>query len=108
LLNDPQYVEAARVLAQRAICEAGTAFSDRAAFIVRSLTGRRPSDRELSVLEALHREQYEEFRCGRADAQKLLAVGDAPRDRGIDVDELAALSVLAQAVMNHDETIMKR
>ena len=108
LLNDPQYVEAARVLAQRAVREGGSTFADHATFIVRSLTGRRPSDRELQALEALYREQYDEFRSGGADAQKLLAVGDAPRDHGVDPAELAALTVLAQAVLNHDETIMKR
>jgi Protein of unknown function (DUF1553)/Protein of unknown function (DUF1549)/Concanavalin A-like lectin/glucanases superfamily/Planctomycete cytochrome C len=108
LLNDPQYVEAARALAQRAVREGGSILSDRATFIVRSLTGRRPGDRELLVLEALYREQYDEFRSGRADAQELLAVGDAARDHGVDTAELAALTVLAQAVMNHDETVMKR
>ena len=108
LLNDPQYVEAARALAQRAVREGGSTCFDRATFIVRSLTGRRPADRELLALDALYREQYDEFRSGRADAQKLLAVGDAPRDPGVDPSELAALTVLAQAVMNHDETVMKR
>jgi hypothetical protein len=108
LLNDPQYVEAARALAQRAVREGGSTLSDRAAFIVRSLIGRRPGDRELVAIEALYREQYDEFRSGRADAQKLLAVGDAPSDPAIDTAELAALTVLAQAVMNFDETVMKR
>jgi hypothetical protein len=108
LLNDPQYVEAARALAQRAVREGGSTFADRATFIVRSLTGRRPGERELQALHALQREQYDEFRSGRADAQKLLAVGDAPRDPGADPAELAAFTVLAQAVMNHDETVMKR
>jgi len=65
--------------------EGGSTFSDRATFIVRSLTGRRPGDRELQSLEALYREQYDEFRSGPADAQKLLSVGDAPRDPGVDI-----------------------
>ena len=108
LLNDPQYVEAARALAQRAVREGGLTFADRASFVVRSLIGRRAGDRELLALEALYREQYDEFRSGREDAQKLLAVGDAPRDPSIDTAELAALTVLAQAVMNYDETVMKR
>ncbi len=108
LLNDPQYVEAARALAQRALRDGGSSFCDRATFIVRLLTGRRPGGHELRVLEALYREQYDEFRSGLSDAQKLLAVGDAPRASGIDTAELAALTVLAQAVMNHDETVMKR
>ncbi len=108
LLNDPQYVEAARALAQRAAHEGGATAADRAGFIFRMLCGRRPGDRELLTLEALYHEQYDEFRSHPADAAKLLAIGDAPSDPGIDPVECAALTVLVQAVMNHDETVMKR
>ena len=80
----------------------------RAAFLFRALTGRHPTDRELAVLDSLYREQYEEFRSGRSDARKLLAVGDAPQAPDLDPAECAALTVLAQAVLNHDETVMKR
>ncbi|MFO0890009.1 MAG: DUF1553 domain-containing protein [Isosphaeraceae bacterium] len=108
LLNDPQYVEAARGLAQRAAREAGSDVAARAALIFRTLTARAPTDRELAALEGLYREQYEEFRSGRSDAAKLLAVGDATRDPGVEPAECAALTVLAQAVMNLDESVMKR
>ncbi len=74
LLNDPQYVEAARALAQRAIHEGGP-IARRSSRRSSSacLTGRRPAERELQTLNALYREQYDEFRCGRSDANKLLA-----------------------------------
>jgi hypothetical protein len=108
LLNDVQYVEAARVLAGRAAREGGPALADRLAFVFRVSTGRRPDGRERATLEALYREQYDEFRSGRSDADALLAVGDAPRVAGLDPDEAAALTVVAQALLNHDETIMKR
>ncbi len=80
LLNDPQFVEAARALAQRAMTEGGSSLADRITFVFRTLTGRRPGPRELATLEALYREQYDEFRAGRSEPDKLLAVGDAPRD----------------------------
>jgi hypothetical protein len=108
LLNDPQYVEAARALAQRAAREGGPTLAERAAFIFRSLTGKRPGEREQAALESLFRDQYDEFRSGRADAQKLLAVGDAPRNPAEDPAECAALTVVAQAVLSYDETVMKR
>ncbi|WP_165229520.1 DUF1553 domain-containing protein [Aquisphaera insulae] len=108
LLNDPQYVEAAKALAGRAVREAGPEHADRAAFVFRALTGRRADPRERAVLEALYREQYDEFRSGRSDPAKLLSVGDAQADPGKDPADLAALTVLAQAVMNFDETVMKR
>ncbi len=108
LLNDPQYVEAARGVAERAFREAGPTTRDRVAFVFRLLTGRRPDAAEIDVLEALHREQYDEFASNRAEAEKYLAVGDAPRDPALDPAEAAAMAVVAQAMFNHDEAVTKR
>jgi Protein of unknown function (DUF1553) len=107
LLNDPQFVEAARALAQEAMKVGGSTLADRITFIVRTLMGRRPSPRELAALEALYHEQYDEFRGGHSDPHKLLAVGDAPIDPALDPAECAAMTVLAQAILNHEETITK-
>src|SRR5262249_24814927 len=104
LLNDPQFVEAARGLARCAITEGGPCLADRIVFLFRATTGRRPVPREIRTLEALYREQYDEFRSGRSDAAKLLSVGDAPRDPSLDPSEYAATTVLAQALLNYDET----
>ena len=108
LLNDPQFVEAARALAQRAMKEAGSTLTDQIVFIVRSLTGRRPSPRELAILETLYHEQFDEFRGARSDPYVLLAVGDTPLLPGLNLARYAAMTVLAQAVLNHDETVMRR
>jgi hypothetical protein len=108
LLNDPQFVEAARALAQRAINEGGASLADRITFVVRSLTGRGPNPKELATLIALYHEQYDEFRVGGSDANKLLAVGDTPLDPRHDPAECAAMTVLAQAILSFDETVMKR
>jgi hypothetical protein len=107
LLNDPQFVEAARGLAQHAMTEGGTSLADRITFVFRTLTGRHPGPRELATLEALYREQYDEFRTGRSDPNKLLAVGDAPRNLSLDPAECAATTVLAQALLNYEETVTK-
>jgi hypothetical protein len=107
LLNDPQFVEAARGLARRALTDGGSSLADRLAFVFRTLTGRRPGPREQATLERLYRDQYDEFRAGRSDPSKLLAVGDAPIDPALDPVECAAMTVLAQALLNYDETITK-
>jgi hypothetical protein len=107
LLNDPQFVEAARALAQEAMKEGSSTLADRITFVVRTLMGRRPSPRELATLEALYHEQYDEFRGGHSDPRKLLAVGDAPIDPALDPAECAAMTVLAQAILNHDEMVTK-
>jgi hypothetical protein len=108
LLNDPQYVEAARGVAERAFRESGPTTRERVAFVFRLLTGRRPDAAEADVLETMFREQYDEFASGRADAEKFLAVGDAPRDPALNPAEAAALAVVAQAMFNHDEAATKR
>jgi hypothetical protein len=105
LLNDPQFVEAARGLARRAMTQGGSCLADRVVFLFRTATGRRPGPREVKTLEALYREQYDEFRSGRSDAANLLAVGDAPRDPSLDPSEHAAMTVLAQALLNYDEAV---
>jgi hypothetical protein len=106
LLNDPQYVEAARALAQRAFREGGSTLAGQITFAFRTLTGRRPSPRELFTLEALYREQTDEFRSGRSDAAKLLSIGDAPRDTSINLVNCAAMTVLAQSLLNFQEAVM--
>jgi hypothetical protein len=108
LLNDPQYVEAAGALAQRAMKEGGSNLADRITFVVRTLIGRRPDPRELTTLEALYREQYDEFRGGHSDPRKLFAIGDAALDSRLEPAECAAMAVLVQALLNYDETVMKR
>ena len=108
LLNDPQYVEAAGALAQRAMREGGSNLAHRITFVVRTLIGRRPDPRELTTLEALYREQYDEFRGGHSDPRKLFAIGDAPPDAALDPAECAAMTVMVQALLNYDETVMKR
>ena len=108
LLNDPQFVEAARALAQRATSEGGSRLDDRLAYVFRTLTSRQPSARELAILERLYHDQYDEFRAGQSDARKLLTIGDAPFDPALDPIECAAMTVLAQAILNYDETVMKR
>jgi Protein of unknown function (DUF1553) len=108
LLNDPQYVEAARSLAQRAYREGGTSLTSRITFAFRTLTGRHPNPREIATLESLYRDQLDEFRTRRSDPEKLLAIGDAPRDAAINRDECAALTVLAQALLNLQDTVIKK
>ena len=107
LLNDPQYVEAARALASRSWHERDST-EGRISYAFRSLLGRSPSPAELGVLLGLFEEQRGEFRSGRADASAYLSIGDEPPDPSIDPADQAAFSVLVQALFNHDETQMKR
>ena len=91
LLNDPQYVEAARAWPSGPSTKAGHTLADRATFIVRSLTGRRPGERELAALtEPVPRAVRRIPLAAGPTPSKLLAVGDAPRDPAIDPAECGA------------------
>jgi hypothetical protein len=107
LLNDPQFVEAARGIAQIAWTQGGSELTARLTYVFRALTGRRPTSRELATVQALYCDQYDEFQSGRSDPNKLLAVGDAPRDLALSSAECAAMTVVAQALLNYDETVTK-
>ncbi|MBX9628007.1 MAG: DUF1553 domain-containing protein, partial [Gemmataceae bacterium] len=108
LLNDVQFVEAARFVGERVLKEGGKTPDERTAFAFRLVTGRRPSDRERAVLVALLTEQQAAFEKDPAAAKKLLAVGDKPADPKLPSAELAAAAALANALFSHDEAVTRR
>ena len=108
LLNDPQFVEAARVLAERALREGGRTSAEGITHAFRLLTSRHPTADELDVLLALYEEEKAAFAEDPAAAHDLLAVGEHPRDGDLDAVDAAAMTVVASTVMNFDEAVFKR
>ena len=108
LLNDPQFVEAARMLAQRMIAKHGDDTGAVIAETFRRLTSRTPNERETKVLTKLYDEQFAVFTKNPARAEQFLKTGDTPRDKKLAGPRLAALAVLASTLMNYDECVMKR
>jgi hypothetical protein len=107
LLNDETFVEAARVLAQRMLREGGSTPESRVTLAFHLATGRRPSQAELKVLVADLVGHLDEYRRDRRAAEKLLSIGEFPRDEKLDVSELAAYTTVASLILNLDETITK-
>lgn len=107
LLNDPTYVESARKFAERLIKEAGPSPAERISHAFRLAMSRSPTAGEQRILLGLYQEAIDRFRRDRSAAEELVAVGDAPRDPGIDVTELAGWTTIASVVLNLDETISK-
>jgi hypothetical protein len=108
LLNDPQFVEAARGLAARMVQGGGPDVGARIALGFRALTGRVPASEERAALESLYRDELARFRRERGAAAALLAVGASRPPPGIDAAELAATTIVASTVMNLDDAVMKR
>ena len=108
MLNDPQFVEASRGLAIRMMREGGADFSSRARWVFREVLGRNATDQENDVLEKLHASQLEIFRKDPAQADLYLKVGDLAAPPAIPAVDLAAATVLANAILNLDEAITLR
>lgn len=101
LLNDPQYVEAARALASRVHESLDERQQIATAF--RWLTSRMPDEVELDALLDLFQEQVVEFEQDRSSARDLVSVGISPLRRDAKVVQLAAMTVVTSTIMNLDE-----
>jgi hypothetical protein len=108
LMNDPAYVEAARALAKRTLLGGGRHDRSRVTYAFRLATARQPSNREADVLRDLLRQRREGFARDRQAAAALVAVGESPRNRNLDVAELAAWTTVTSVILNLDETITKQ
>jgi hypothetical protein len=107
-LNDPQFVEAARGLGERMLHQAGFSLDDRLAFAFRCGCTRRPTRRELSLISTLYHHQLEWFRQHPDAARGFLRTGEHPPDERLDAVELAAATVVANAILNLDAAVMTR
>ncbi|QDV41941.1 Planctomycete cytochrome C [Stieleria neptunia] len=105
-LNDPQFVEAARALAQRLI-ESESDDRKRIDLAYRLTTARPASERETSVLLSILADQRERFAAAPESANQFLSVGELPRDESIDAIQHAAWTVIAQMILNLDETLTR-
>lgn len=107
LMNDEQFVEASRQLAHRMMTQSGSSPSERVAYGFRLCTARVPVEREINVLVELYGKQLDHYRSDRDAAVKLLSVGDSKRDESLEPAEFAAWTMMANLLLNLDETITK-
>ena len=107
LLNDVQFVEAARSLAT-ALAKKHPEPKSRLNEAFLRLAGRTPDAQELTLLTELYQEQLAVFKDNEAQAVELLSLGATPRDETLPVADLAALTVACQAILNLDATIYER
>ena len=107
LLNDPTYIEAARVLAERMIEQGGKTPAARVRRGYLLALAREPAPAETDVLLTIAARQAEEFRAHPEEVRELLTVGERPYDEKLDPAELAAWTTVASTILNLDETITK-
>ncbi len=102
LLNDPIYVEAARVFAQHALQQSGQI---RWAF--EQAIGRPPTAKELRVLTALHQKSLLQFQRDPNAAKELVSAGETALPKNVKVANLAAMMTVTRALLNLHETITR-
>lgn len=108
LLNDPQFVEAARVFAAYLCEEHGDNAKPLVTEAYRSLTSRLPEVPELAILTNLYTKQRSRFESDPESAAKLLQVGDKPIEGNLPPASHAAATVLVNAIMNLDDCLTER
>jgi hypothetical protein len=107
LLDDPQYVEAFRVLAANAI-QREPDLTARITLMFRMATRRRPTSEELAVLAKQYEQEKAIFEATPENATKLVHVGVTPVPQDINLIDLAATTQVAAAIMNSPDAYSVR
>jgi hypothetical protein len=107
LLNDPTFVEAARVFAQRILREGGASTGDRLDFAFRCAFSRRPDGVERQILADLLAQSMSECEASPDAARELVQTGLAPHAPDLDLLEQAAWTAVARAILNVSEAVTR-
>jgi len=106
-LNDPQFVEAARALAQSTLMRGGQDPDLRIDFIARRLLARPFRPEELAVVRTSFAKLNAFYHSQPDEAARLLTVGESKADPSLEPATLAAWTMLANELMNLDEFLNK-
>ena len=106
-LNDEQFIEAARHLAQRTLIEGGDDLASRLRWLGLRLLARPLKSDEMSIVDQSLEKLVDYYRSHADDTTHLLAVGESPRDLSLDTAELAGWTMLVNQLMNTDEVLNK-
>jgi hypothetical protein len=108
LLNGVQFVEAARVLAEKLLAETEGDAAATLALAFERLTSRPPDQTQLAILERMHAGQLEWYAARPEEAAKFVGLGQTERNESLPAVEVAAAAGVINALMNYDESVVKR
>ena len=106
LLNDPQIIEASRLIAKNAI-DRNKEIGDQIKYIFKLATSRTPDEEELSMLNNYYNSMLQKVDEEGIDPQDYLSIGDFEIDSSYSKKQLAALALTAHTILNLDETITR-
>jgi hypothetical protein len=101
-MNDPQFVEAARKLAEKALST-----KEPLSFIAERILCRPLTAKEKPIIEASLKDLRDHYSKNATDAEALLKVGESPVDAKLAKNELAAWTMLTNQLFNLDEVLNK-
>ncbi|MDQ6759716.1 MAG: DUF1553 domain-containing protein, partial [Acidobacteriota bacterium] len=107
LLNDPVFLEAARVFAENILAKGGPNLNQRIEWAFERALNRKPVPAEEQLLAGLHRKSLASFRAAPNAATEFIRIGEAPLPAGANANELAAMTTVARAILNLHETITR-
>jgi hypothetical protein len=106
-LNDPIFVEAARFFAERIIMEGPKSIEAKIDFAFINAVARKPSSEIRQLIKVLYTKSLIDFKKDPKKSTALLAIGTKAKNASLNAAEHAAWTVIAQLVMNMDETLNK-
>jgi hypothetical protein len=105
LMNDPIFVESARVFAANIVQRGGATLDRQLDWAFEHALDRTPEKEERLILKNLYQKNLARFRAEPQSAAELMSVGDAPRSPSQPED--AAMTLVARAILNLHETITR-
>jgi len=107
LMNDPIFVEAARVFAERILAEGGDTTADRIRWAWNEALSRLPLPEEAQILAKLYEKHLAQFASDPTSAASFIEVGEKPAPEGMDPVQLAAWSSVSRTILNTHEMIYR-
>ena len=107
LLNDPQVLEAARVLGSRLVENTALSVDEKIAQAFRKIVSRHPTQGEVEILLNGYKDEYDRYQANPDEAMKFLEVGTYPQNESLNKIECAAMMHVVSIIYNLDEAISK-
>jgi len=107
LLNDPQMLEAARVLGYKLVEDQSLTLEKKIELAFRKIISRTPEDSEIQILLTGYNEEHDRYKANPVEAKKYLQVGAYPQNDKLDLIECAAMMHVVSIIYNLDEAISK-
>jgi len=108
LLNDPQFIEASRVLSEVVQKEHPDNLEQQIQLAFRHCTGLKPTNQQVDILKGQYKKSIKQFVEFPKLSDSILSVGERPFDKLLSKEKTAAMTLVVSTIFNFDETYTKR